>query len=126
MPFNWVSKYGGNNSPYGRVNMICIYQALNKVSFHSTNHLLLYVNKIKVCPVLHNILQILNFSKSICATQQQTKKTYIFHEIPVKDIVIGESLSVEEISYQLSKVSIIGFLFKPQRSDIVVVGSEFS
>ena len=50
--------------------------------------------------------------------------TYIFHEIPVENVIIREALSVEEVSDQLSQVSIVRLLLKPERTDIVVVSGK--
>ena len=36
--------------------------------------------------------------------------THYFQKIPVKDIVIGEALPVEEIAEKLSKKGVVGFL----------------
>ena len=57
------------------------------------------------------------------AVKHQTV-TYIFHEIPVENVIIREALSVEEVSDQLSQVSIVRLLLKPERTDIVVVSGK--
>lgn len=43
------------------------------------------------------------------------RDTYKFEHIPVKDIVIGESLTMEELAEELPEVTVVGFLLKPQR-----------
>ena len=48
--------------------------------------------------------------------------TYILHQVPIKDIVVGESLSVEEISDKLTKIGIVWLLLESQGPHVVVVG----
>lgn len=40
--------------------------------------------------------------------------TYKFQHVPVKNIVIRETLSVEQISKQLSQIGVIRFVIKSQ------------
>lgn len=38
--------------------------------------------------------------------------------VPVKHVVVGETLAVKQISKQLPRVRVVGFLFEPQRSGV--------
>ena len=49
---------------------------------------------------------------------------YIFHEVPVENVIIWEALSVKEVSDQLSQVGVVRLLLKPEGAHIVVVGGE--
>ena len=51
---------------------------------------------------------------------------YVFHEVPVKDVVVGEALSMEEISDELSEVSVVRLFLEPQGPHIVVIGGKLS
>lgn len=50
---------------------------------------------------------------------------YKFQHVPVKDVVIGETLSVKQISEQLSQVRVIRLVIKSQRATEVHVRGEF-
>lgn len=52
--------------------------------------------------------------------------TYKLEHIPVKDVVIGEALSVEEVSEELAEVRVVGFVIEPQRAAEVQVGGKLS
>merc|ERR1719150_2035081 len=38
----------------------------------------------------------------------------LFHEVPVKHVVVGESLSVKQVPDQLSEVSVVRLLLEPE------------
>jgi len=42
------------------------------------------------------------------------KGTYDFEHVPVKDIVVREALFVEQITEQLAKVRVVGFVVETQ------------
>ena len=52
--------------------------------------------------------------------------THIFHEVPVKYVVVGEALSVEEVPDELPEVGVVRLLLEPQRPHVVMIGGELS
>uniref|UniRef100_A0A803VMH2 Uncharacterized protein n=1 Tax=Ficedula albicollis TaxID=59894 RepID=A0A803VMH2_FICAL len=42
------------------------------------------------------------------------KHTHKFKHVPVKDVVVGEALAVEEVAEELPQVRVVGFIIKPQ------------
>lgn len=52
------------------------------------------------------------------------KTTYKFEHVPVKDIVVGEALSVEEVPEELAEVRVVGLVIEPQRAAEVQVGGK--
>uniref|UniRef100_A0A493SUH3 Uncharacterized protein n=1 Tax=Anas platyrhynchos platyrhynchos TaxID=8840 RepID=A0A493SUH3_ANAPP len=47
--------------------------------------------------------------------------THKFKHVPVKDVVVGEALAVEEVAEELPQVGVVGFVIKPQRAAEVEV-----
>ena len=41
-------------------------------------------------------------------------RTHEFEHVPVKDVVVGETLSVEEIAEELSQVRVVGLVVETQ------------
>uniref|UniRef100_A0A8C5NKM3 Uncharacterized protein n=1 Tax=Junco hyemalis TaxID=40217 RepID=A0A8C5NKM3_JUNHY len=54
------------------------------------------------------------------------KHTHKFKHVPVKDVVIGEALAVEEVAEELPQVRVVRFIIKPQRTAEVEVCRELS
>ena len=50
--------------------------------------------------------------------------THKLEHVPVKDVVVGEALSVEQVSEQLSQVRVVRLVIEPQRATEVQVGGE--
>lgn len=50
--------------------------------------------------------------------------TYKFQHVPVKDVVVGESLPVEEVPEELAQVWVVGLIVEPQRPAEVQVGGK--
>lgn len=46
---------------------------------------------------------------------------YLLDDVPVKDVVVGEPLAMEKVSYQLTKVRVIRFFLEAKRATIVQV-----
>lgn len=47
--------------------------------------------------------------------------THKFKHVPVKDVVVGEALAVEEVTEELSQIRVVRFVIKPQRAAEVEV-----
>ena len=52
--------------------------------------------------------------------------TYKLEKIPVKDIIVGVALSVEECSEQLPEVRVVRLVVKPQGATEIQVCGKFS
>lgn len=52
--------------------------------------------------------------------------THKFQHVPVKDIVVGEALAVEEVAEELSQIRVVRFVIKPQRAAEIEVCRELS
>ena len=57
-------------------------------------------------------------------TPQQQHTTHILHEVPVEDVVVWESLAVEQVPDGLAEVGVVGLLLEPERPHVVVVRRE--
>lgn len=53
--------------------------------------------------------------------QPYGEQTYKLEHVPVKDVVVGEALSVEEVPEKLAEVRVVGFIVKSQRAAEVQV-----
>lgn len=49
-----------------------------------------------------------------------------FEHVPVENVVVSETLSVEQVPKEVSQVRVVGFLFETQRSAVVEIGSKLS
>lgn len=52
--------------------------------------------------------------------------TYKFEHVPIKNIVIGEALSVEEVSKELPQVWVVWLVIKAQGSTKIQIGCKLS
>lgn len=50
--------------------------------------------------------------------------TYKLEHVPVKDVVVGEALTVEEVPEELPQVRVVWFIVKAQRAAEVQVGGK--
>lgn len=41
-------------------------------------------------------------------------KSHLLHGVPIENVVVGEPLTMEQVSYELPKVRIIRLLLEPQ------------
>lgn len=57
---------------------------------------------------------------------EDSTSTHKLKHVPVKDIVVGEALSVEQISEELTKIRIVGLVIKAQRATEIQVGGKLS
>ena len=76
-----------------------------------------------------NIVLVLSrcqIQSNLLSTARRKTITYIFHEVPVEHVVVGESLSVEQVPDQLSEVSVVRLLLEPEGPHVVVIGGELS
>lgn len=51
-------------------------------------------------------------------------QTYKFEHVPVKDVVVRETLSVEEVPEELAEIRVVGFVVESQRAAEVQVGGK--
>jgi hypothetical protein len=58
--------------------------------------------------------------------RQNVDATYKFKHIPVKHVVVGKALSVEQGPEHLSQIVVVGPFFKPQGSAVIQICGEFS
>jgi hypothetical protein len=54
------------------------------------------------------------------------KATYKFKHIPVKHVVVGKALSVEQGPEHLPQIVVVRTLFEPQGSAVIQICGEFS
>lgn len=52
------------------------------------------------------------------------RATHKLQHVPVKDVVIGEALSVEKIPEELPKIRVVWLVIKPQRATQIQVSGE--
>jgi hypothetical protein len=50
--------------------------------------------------------------------------THKLEHVPVKHVVVGEALAVEQVSEELAQVRVVGFVVEAQRAAEVQVGGE--
>lgn len=54
------------------------------------------------------------------------RRTYEFKQVPVKDVIVGKTLTVEQIPQKLPEVRVVGFLIEPKSSAVIEVCCKFS
>lgn len=63
---------------------------------------------------------------SCCNHKEREKMIDIFKDGPIEHKVASVSLANEEVTKELSQISVIGFVFEAKRTDVIQVGSKLS
>lgn len=77
-----------------------------------------------ICGSNTHVVTDFGHDKELSESPQCDNTTYKFEHVPVKDIVVGEALSVEEVPEELAEVRVVGLVVEPQRATEVQVGGK--